>query len=77
MVCTHPPVGFSRVLKTLALETVLLQSLHEYGQVISLFKLHSPRRYNEKMSIYLIGLLSIKCINTCEVPRTEQAQYLV
>lgn len=28
-------------------------------------------------SIYLIGLLSIKCINTCEVPRTEQAQCLM
>lgn len=53
MVYTHPPVGFSGVLKTVALETVLLQSLHECGQISSLSKLHSPQSYtgdNEYLS---------------------------
>lgn len=30
----------------------------------------------EIMSIYLIGLLIIKCVNTWKLPRTEQAQVL-
>ena len=30
----------------------------------------------EIMSIYLIGLLIIKCVNTWKVPRKEQAQVL-
>lgn len=65
------------LLKALALETILHQSLHECGQVISLSKPQSPQSYNgDDKSIRLVGLLSIKCVYTRKVSRTEQAQGL-